>query len=135
MNKHNRFLPEMIRQACINVGYVNNDVYEQFPGDYIPKTVVVFDHIEKKMADGEKIVYRKDVKEEFKRIEAAYRANGWKPKKKKTGDPVRMSERMFLKLEGMKEVTGGRSRSRLKRDETGEGSMEFIQQSPGCSDF
>jgi alpha-N-acetylglucosaminidase len=97
-----RYLPEIIRQACINVGYVNNDVYEQFPGQYIPMTVAVFGMMERKIGTGNRVIYRKDLKKDFERIQAAYRMNGWNPRKRAAGDPVRTVERVFLRLEGMK---------------------------------
>ncbi len=75
---HNPRLPEMIRQACLNVAYVYNDVYEQFPGIYTAKTNAWFDLLEAKLAKGDRRgINGKELKEKFEQIEGHYRNNGW----------------------------------------------------------
>jgi hypothetical protein len=100
---HNPRLPELIRQACLNVGYVNNDVYEQFEGQYIPKTRAYFDLLAAKLARGKRTVRRSELKAEFERISDNYRANGWTGPRR-TGDPVRLVAGALAKL-----GTGGRA--------------------------
>lgn len=80
-------LPELIRQACINVGYVNNDVYEQFPGQYIPKTNAYFACLARKLDERKHTVTRRDLKADFDRISTAYRELGWSGPSR-AGDPV-----------------------------------------------
>ncbi len=94
---HNTALPEMIRQACVNVGYVNNDVYEQFPGQYIPKTRAYFDVLAKKLAKGDTTITRRDVKAEFERITKDYRDHGWAGPTRK-GDAVALVARHMKTL-------------------------------------
>ena len=96
---HNERLPEMIRQACVNFGYVNNDVYEQFPGQYTPKTRAYFDLLAAKLATGQKSISRKDLKGEFKRITDAYRQAGWSGQSQ-VGDPVARVADCFEMLAG-----------------------------------
>lgn len=95
---HNRHLPEMIRQACINVGYVNNDVYEQFHGQYIPRTQAYFDLLSDKLARGDRTITRKDLKAEFQAVDENYRKKGWKGKKSVSSDPVGRVTRHFKTL-------------------------------------
>jgi hypothetical protein len=94
---HNPRLPELIRQACLNVGYVNNDVYEQFEGQYIPKTRAYFDLLAAKLARGERTVARRELKAEFERISDNYRANGWTGRHR-TGDPVKLVAGALAKI-------------------------------------
>jgi hypothetical protein len=94
---HNKCLPEIIRQACVNVGYVNNDVYEQFPGQYIPKTRAYFEVLAKKLAGRDRTFTRWDVKAEFERITEHYRNHGWTGPTRK-GDPVALVARHMKTL-------------------------------------
>jgi len=84
---HNRYLPETIRQNCINWRYTTNDVYEQFGGDYIPRTEAWLDLLDARLREGRKTVERAELDERFAAIDESYRKNGWSGPPV-TGDPV-----------------------------------------------
>ena len=84
---HNSLLPETIRQNCLNQRYTTNDVYEQFGGDYIPRTGAYFDLLATKIAKGESTVALKELEEPFRKIDETYRMQGWSAPAQK-GDPV-----------------------------------------------
>jgi hypothetical protein len=94
---HNSLLPETIRQNCLNQRYTTNDVYEQFGGDYLPRTRAYFDLLAKKIGRGERTVARQELDETFEKIDAAYRLEGWSAPAQ-DGDPVRRVAERFAAL-------------------------------------
>jgi hypothetical protein len=91
---HNSLLPETIRQNCLNQRYTTNDVYEQFGGDYIPRTEAYFDLLAGKIAKGESTVAFKELEEPFKKIDETYRMQGWSAPAQE-GDPVERVAKRF----------------------------------------
>ncbi len=93
----NKLIPEMIRNNSINGDYINQDVYEQFPGQYIPRMTAYFDLLEKKIAEKDKHLEYAELQPVFKKIDDRYRMKGWSGPVKK-GDPVEKVARYFPKI-------------------------------------
>jgi hypothetical protein len=94
----NKFIPQMIRQACINWEYVTNDVYEQFEGQYIPRMKAYFSVLQEKLTKRSANISYGEVAPRFGPIDANYEQNGWTPKETKTGDPLELIVETAKKL-------------------------------------
>lgn len=130
----NKFIPNMVRQACINWNYVMNDVYEQFDGQYIPRMKAYFNTLESQMERKVNTVSYANVAPLFPPIDNNYRDNGWSPEQPASGDPVD-AVAAALEMPCLKACLVSiktKVESNLKEKET---TVRLIQQTPNCFDF
>jgi len=122
-----KFIPEAVRQACVNWRYVVNDVYEQFEGDYIPKTKAYFAHLDMLLAKGVTNAGPGGLAPLFSQIDQTYRKQGWTGEPK-TGDPVKIVAQSVKKMNATAEELAARK-------EADRMTMRLRQPSRGCMDF
>ncbi len=130
----NKFVAEMVRQACLNWDYVTNDVYEQFEGQYIPRMQAYFGTLESKLDKGQNTVGFGEVAPLFGPIDAEYLKNGWSPKRQASGDPVDKVKNC-LKMSCMKAPLASVEAAAKANLREKEAAMRIIQQTPKCFDF
>lgn len=95
---YNKYLPEMIRQGCLNHDYTHNDVYEQFGGFYIPRMLSYFQHLHSQLDKTERMVTLAEVQALSDPIADNFRKNGWVGPDLKPRDALELASQHFAML-------------------------------------
>jgi uncharacterized alkaline shock family protein YloU len=118
----------MVRQACVNWQYTLNDVYEQFEGVYIPKTLAWFALLDGQMKKGQYPPMGPGfLVPTFAAVDQAFVEQGWRGEPK-SGEAVKIVAGSLGRLDAaVKQIAGQKAAERM--------TMQLRQPVRGCSDF